>query len=87
MIFTPCSFTQTTNFPVSDHFIVPIAPSPECSTVSFPPFVPRPIVPNHPDAAADAVPVVVDVELPARPPTVRTRLPASPPEMYVRSFL
>lgn len=61
-------------------------PSPECSTTSLPVFVPSPMEPSHPDAAAAAL-VVVEVLRPGGPPTVRIRLPARPPERYVRSFL
>ena len=65
-----------------------MVPSPEWSIVSFPAFPPSPIAPIHPDAVAEALPVVVEVELvPDFPPTVKTKFPANPPEMYVRSFL
>lgn len=88
MILIPCSLTQTIYFPLNDHFIVLIAPSPECNTVSVPLLAPRPIVPSHPEAAEETLPVVCEVELvPGRPPTVNIKLPDKPPEIYERSLL
>jgi len=64
MILMPCSLTHATYFPDKDHLMLLMLPSPVCKTVSRPVFVPNPIEPNHPDAAAAALFVFALVLIP-----------------------
>lgn len=85
MILMPCSFSQTTYRPDSDHLIVFIVPSPECRTVSLPLLAPT-MLPSQPAACAVA-PVVMAVLLPVGAPTVRMSCPERPPDKYILSCL